>query len=186
MEDVRNGVRFQFKRKRSTVAATAAAGAASAHKSHLLKTPAAQLAQQAATAAAAAESPYADELEMPRLLGERLLQGIQGLPERAPPADRLLAYCSSICAASAEAAARRPDASPARTAALADAFAAFQQALAAALQDGSVALAAAPRGPPTPLDDGEVEQAGYQVDLQARKAGLRARLAKFQKVGGRW
>jgi hypothetical protein len=30
----------------------------------------------------------------------------------------------------------------------------------------------------------EVEQADYQVDLEARKAGLRARLASYEKVGG--
>lgn len=100
VEDVRNGVRFQFKRKRSAVPATAArAAAASAHKSHLLKTPAAQLAQQATTAAAAVESPYADELRLP-LLGEQLEKCLQMLPERAAPADRLLACCSSICTAS--------------------------------------------------------------------------------------
>ncbi|KAI3432571.1 hypothetical protein D9Q98_004120 [Chlorella vulgaris] len=199
VEARRNGVPFLFKRKRSSTvapadapAAPSARAAASARtKSHLLRTPAgAHLAQQAATAGAA-ESPYADELELPQALGRRLVQDMQILPEHAPPAERLLAFCSSLGSASTEAAAAAPGGT-ARAGVLADSFAAFQQALAAALQDGGIRLAAARATPGAAgqggrqLDEGEVDQADYRVDLQSRKAGLRARLATFQKEEQQW
>ncbi len=192
VEAQHGGVALVFARKRKAPPPEAAVPAlstrtqrgpaASTHtqRASLFRTPAAQRALTAAATAVAAESPYADEVEMLQPLGERLLEGLAALPDRAPPQDRLLAFCAGLGAAAVEAAA----AAPARAAALADALAAFQSSLAAALADGSVALAAAPRPPPTPADEGEVEQQapGYRVDLEARKAGLRARLVNFQKV----
>lgn len=196
MEAQHGGVALVFARKRKAPPPEAAspapsartqrgAAAASTHtrRTSQLRTPAAQRALTAAATAVAAESPYADEVEMPQPLGERLLEGLTALPERAPPADRLRAFCASLCAATVEAAA----AAPAHAAALADALDDFQRSLAAALEDGGVALAALPRPPSTPADEDEVEQQapGYRVDLEARKAGLRARLAHFQKVHSR-
>ncbi|KAL4452643.1 hypothetical protein ABPG75_008305 [Micractinium tetrahymenae] len=190
------GVALVFARKRKEPPAEAAApvpstctqhgAAASTHtrRASLFRTPAAQRALTAAATAVAAESPYADEVEMLQPLGERLLEGLAALPDRAPPADRLLAFCAGLGAAAVEAAA----AAPARAAALADVLAAFQRSLGATLADGGVALAAPPRPPPTPSDEGEVEQQapGYRVDLEARKAGLRARLANFEKEEAEW
>ncbi|KAL4439014.1 hypothetical protein ABPG77_006951 [Micractinium sp. CCAP 211/92] len=186
VEAQHGGVALVFARKRKAPPPEAAAPAPSTHthRASLFRTPAAQRALTAAATAVATESPYADEVEMLQPLGERLLEGLAALPDRAPPQDRLLAFCAGLGAAAVEASAT----APACAAALADALAAFQSSLAAALADGSVALAAAPRPPPTPADEGEVEQQapGYRVDLEARKAGLRARLANFQKEEAEW
>jgi hypothetical protein len=188
VEARRNGVPFLFKRKRSSAAPPAAQphpprgpAASAGTRSHLLRTPAgAAAAAQAATAAAAAESPYADELELPRALGQRLVQGMQQLAERAAPAERLAAIADSLGGAAVQEAACT---SAARAAVLADVFAAFRARLEQALASGVVALGGGGGHQPPPAhDEGEVEQPGYQVDLQARKAGLRARLANFQKV----
>ena len=170
------GVAFQFCRKRKSAAAPPARPLPSATAARsALRTPAAA---RAASAAVAAESPYADELEVPRAVGRRLLAGLAALPDRAAPTDRLLAICQGLSDAAGEAAA----ATPRRAAALAAALADFQAALAGALASGGVAVGGAPRPPATPTDDGEVEQPDYSVDLVARKAGLRARLANFQKA----
>lgn len=187
VEARRNGVSFCFKRKRAEPpAAPAASAPRTAARSHLLRTPAAALLAAPAATAVPAGSPYADEVELPRGLGERLAAAAAALPERAPPAQRLLAFAESIGAAAAEAEARRPGGAP-RAATLAAAFQGFHAALAGALESGAVALA--PRcAPPTPPTSApgqqEVDQPDYAVDLAARKAGLRARLANFQRVGG--
>ena len=128
------------------------------------------------------QSPYADELEVPFALGPRPLVGLAALPDRAAAADRLLAICQGLSDAAAMEAAPTPRRAVALSAALAD----FQAALAGALSSGGVALGGAPRPPPTPTDDGEVEQPDYRVDLAARKSGLRARLANFQKARPAW
>jgi hypothetical protein len=194
-----NGKKFLYKRKRSTLQQPAEEAAPTAprsayrpttsvqtHKSRTLRTPAAALlTQRAVTAAAtAAGSPYADELEVPRALGPRLLRSMQELPERATPSDRLLAICSCLGEAAVDAAADGPNGSI-RSCVLTNAFADFRQSLAAQLADGTILLAAPPHAPTTPsaaVEEGEVEQPDYAVDLQARKAGLRARLANFRKV----
>lgn len=183
VEAKRNGVSFCFKRKRAEPpAAPAASAPRTAARSHLLRTPAGALLAAPAATAVPAGSPYADEVELPRGLGQRLAAAAAALPERAPPAQRLLAFAESIGAAAAEAEARRPGGA-ARAAPLAAAFATFHAALAGALESGAVAVA--PRvAPPTPSNgvQQEVDQPEYGVDLAARKAGLRARLANFQKV----
>lgn len=180
------GVAFQFSKKRKAEAPPApAASRLPAPPSHLLRTPGAAL--TTAAAATAAPSPFADDVWMSQQQGERLLAGVAALPERAPPAQRLLAFAASLGeAAVAGAGPRAP--------ALAAAYASFQvgpwtcicatwcrsecpepalvspachlsarwhwparpqDKLAAALTSGRVQLAAPPRPPATPGEDGE-------------------------------
>lgn len=114
------GVAFQFKRRKVEAAAPPAPTASRlpAPPSHLLRTPGAAL-TTAAAAATAAPSPFADDVWVPRQLGERLLAGVAALPERAPPAQRLLAFAASLGEAAVAGAGPR-------AAALAGAYAAFQ------------------------------------------------------------
>ena len=122
------GVAFQFKRRKVEAAPPApAASRLPAPPSHLLRTPGAAL--TTAAAATAAPSPIADEVLLPnRCWGEAFLAGVAALPERAPPAQRLLAFVASLGEAAVAAAGAGP-----RAAALAGAYASFQVGPAGAL-----------------------------------------------------
>ena len=75
----------------------------------------------------------------------------------------------------------------ARATALAEVFGAFQLSLDTALQHGAVQLAAPlASGTPGAVDEVSQGEAHYAVDLEARKAGLRARLANFQREEAEW
>ncbi len=113
------GVAFQFKRRKVEAAPPApTASRLPAPPSHLLRTPGAAL-TTAAAAATAAPSPFADDVWVPRQLGERLLAGVGALPDRAPPAQRLLAFAASLGEAAVAGAGPR-------AAALVGAYASFQ------------------------------------------------------------
>lgn len=138
-----------------------------------IKTPHSQM-QRGGGSATGSRSPYVDEYEISEELFHRLSRSLEALPEAASAAERLAAVCSAVCDAEVDLAAKAGGGVAA--AALAEVFAAFTQSLAGAAQEGAIRFAAQP--PPA----FRVDEADLKVDLQARKAGLRARLQKFQEV----
>ena len=133
-------------------------------------------------AAAARDSRHeADQHEVTSQLYRRLTSACRSLGEQAPPAELLLAYASSVCGAEVDRAATNA----ALAVSLADVFQGFQLALASELRRGSVRVAAHGAAQAS----GEVSQLDQQhcaVDLDARKAGLRARLASFEREEAEW
>ena len=179
---------FTFKRRRTGVPRPAEnEGPNASQGGALLKTPHGQRALQGL--AAAAQSPGVDVCDLSRELFQRLSAGLAALPEAAPASQHLATFADSVCGAEVDRAVNAGH--PAAAEALAEVFTAFRVSLAAALAEGRVSCAfRAPGagGGATPQGGGgeeEVDQAGpgYHVDLAVRKAGLRARLANFAKVG---
>lgn len=123
-------------------------------------------------------TPNVEEFEISAELYERLGNSLQNLPDGAPPADRLLALCSSVCRAELDTLAK--ESNPEAQAALDAVFSAYLDSLSTATEQGAVQFAEPATASKLALDADDLK-----VDLEARKAGLRKRLQILKKVSCR-
>jgi hypothetical protein len=133
--------------------------------------------------------PSVDNYTVSRELYLRLGAALRALPPAGHPGERLQAIAASVAGAELDTAYAECD--DATSSAVADVLATFLELLRDAWRGGELRF-----GPHRPahaqggfgaagLDDGaEQEGEAYEVDLEARKAGLRARLSRFEKVCG--
>lgn len=118
-------------------------------------------------------TPNVEEYEISAELYERLTKALHEFPENAAPSGRLLAVCSSVCAAEVDTAQKYGNPNAANGLQLI--FNDFLNCLSQALDQQSIIMA-----PPT-TDDGLAE-ADLKIDLESRKRGLRRRLEILRKV----
>lgn len=105
---------------------------------------------------------------------------MRSLPESAPHAQRLSAYVNDVCEAEIAVHAKKLGRDEKLNSALTDIFTIFTVNLNQAVEEGLISCTEAPliATPDVPKDDG--------CDVEARKAGLRARLEKFEKEEAEW
>lgn len=140
---------------------------------NFLRTPYEQ--QERLSAGASQRTPNVEEFELPPELYERLSQALHNLPENAAPVERLLALCGSVCDAKLDILKKKGDTEDA--AVLETVFKSFLESLKAAADSGSIQFAVPSTSSALELGDEDLK-----VDLEARKAGLRNRLALLKKV----
>jgi len=118
-------------------------------------------------------TPNVEEYEISAELYDRLTKALHDFPQDGPATGRLLAICSSVCAAEMDTV--KKSSNTAVSDALEDIFESFLNKLSTALDDGSVAVA------PSTLGE-DLAQADLRIDIESRKLGLKRRLEILEKV----
>jgi hypothetical protein len=167
---------FVMKRRKTSVAPQAAIPAGP--PANLLRTPYEPQETRGMSAGTSQRTPNVEEFELPPELYERLSQALHDLPENAAPVERLLALCGSVCDAKLDILKKAGDTEDA--AVLDTVFKSFLESLKQAAESGSIQFAVPPSSGAVELGDEDLK-----VDLEARKAGLRNRLALLKKVRSR-
>lgn len=118
-------------------------------------------------------TPNVEEYEISAELYDRLTKALHDFPQDGPVSGRLLAICSSVCAAEMDTVKKSSNATVSD--ALEIIFESFLNKLSTALDDGSIAVA-----PSTASED--FAQADLKIDIESRKLGLKRRLEILEKV----
>jgi len=115
-------------------------------------------------------TPNVEEYEISAELYNRLTKALHDFPDTAPPSSRLLAVCSSVCAAEIDQVRKRGDEDIA--VALESVFGNFMDGIAGAIDNETIKMA------PTvePLDE------DFKIDIASRRLGLQRRLDILEKV----
>ncbi len=162
-------------KRRKTSVAPPPAMPAGPPPTNFLRTPYEPQETRGLSAGGSQRTPNVEEFELPPELYERLSQALHNLPENAAPVERLLALCGSVCDAKLDILNKAGDTEDA--AVLDKVFKSFLESLKTAAESGSIQFAAPPSSSVLELGDEDLK-----VDLEARKAGLRNRLALLKKV----
>ena len=115
-------------------------------------------------------TPNVEEYEISAALYTRLTKALHDFPESAPPSSRLLAVCSSVCAAEIDEVRGRGDEDIA--VALESVFGDFMDGVAGAIDNESIKMASVVE----PLDE------DFKIDISSRRIGLQRRLDILVKV----
>lgn len=119
-------------------------------------------------------TPNVEEYEISAELYNRLTKALHDFPETAPPSSRLLAVCSSVCAAEIDEVRKRGDEEIA--VALESVFGDFMDGIAGAIDNQTIRMASTVEAP----DD------DFKIDIASRKVGLQRRLEILEKVCAQW
>lgn len=144
-------------------------------QTNYLRTPYEPQETRCLSAGTSQRTPNVEEFELPPELYERLSQALHDLPENAAPVERLLALCGSVCDAKLDILSKSGDKKDAEI--LDTVFKSFLESLKSAAESGSIQFAVPPSSNVLELGDEDL-----RVDLEARKAGLRNRLAILKNV----
>jgi len=144
-------------------------------QTNYLKTPYEPQETRCLSAGTSQRTPNVEEFELPPELYERLSQALHDLPENAAPVERLLALCGSVCDAKLDILNKSGKTKDATV--LDTVFKSFLESLKSAAESGSIQFAVPPSTTVLELGDEDL-----RVDLEARKAGLRNRLALLKNV----
>jgi len=125
---------------------------------------------------ASQRTPNVEEYEISAELYDRLSRSLHNLPETAPPSDRLVVVCSSVCRAEVEI--LKQTGQGALASMLDQVFSSYMASLSNAAEQGAIQFAQ----PAAPGDKLILDADDLKVDLEARKAGLRNRLNMLHKV----
>lgn len=115
-------------------------------------------------------TPNVEEYEISAALYNRLTKALHDFPESAPPSSRLLAVCSSVCAAEIDEVRGRGDEDIA--VALESVFGDFMDGIAGAIDNESIKMASIVE----PFDE------DFKIDIASRRIGLQRRLDILEKV----
>lgn len=148
-------------------------------QTNYLRTPYEPQETKCLSAGTSQRTPNVEEFELPPELYERLSQALHDLPENAAPVQRLLALCGSVCDAKLDILRKAGDKEDAFV--LETVFKSFLESLNSAAESGSIQFAVPPSSTALELGDEDL-----RVDLEARKAGLRNRLALLKKEEQEW
>lgn len=119
-------------------------------------------------------TPNVEEYEISAELYNRLTKALHEFPESAPSSSRLLAVCSSVCAAEIDEVRKRGDEDIAL--ALELVFGNFMDGIAGAIDNEAIRMAPVVES----LDE------DFKIDIASRKVGLQRRLDILEKVRSQW
>eukprot|EP00890_Picochlorum_soloecismus_P003675 jgi/Picsp_1/4308/NSC_01816-R1_hypothetical protein CHLREDRAFT_144129 [Chlamydomonas reinhardtii] len=121
-------------------------------------------------------TPNVEEYEISAELYDRLTKALHDFQQDGPVSGRLLAICSSVCAAEMDMVKKSSNA--AVSDALETIFESFLNKLSTALDEGSIAVA--------PSEGKDFAQADLKIDIESRKLGLKRRLEILEKEEKEW
>lgn len=120
-------------------------------------------------------TPNVEEYEISAELYSRLTKALHDFPESGPASSRLLAVCSSICAAEIDTVKKTGNEEVEK--ALEKVFGDFMEGMASAIDNGTIQMAPS-------LGDGFSHD--LKIDIESRKLGLQRRLEILEKEEREW